>query len=61
FINPKGCPDFDPVALSLNYLLFFFYEKEFFFCDGACGDARNGECKQWLKRRWRGLQRHHRS
>lgn len=29
-------------------LVIFFYEKVFFFCDGACGDARNGECKQWL-------------
>lgn len=24
-------------------LVIFFYEKVFFFCDGACGDARNGE------------------
>ena len=31
FINPKGCPDFDPVALSLNYLLFFSMKKYFSF------------------------------
>lgn len=42
-------------ALCINNIIsdndtddYFFYEKVFFFCDGACGDARNGECKQWL-------------
>ena len=31
FINPTGCPDFDPVALSLNYSLFFSMKKYFSF------------------------------